>query len=483
LPDVNLFLQCRTITSLAWTDLGEAGPITLYLGLTLQREIDRLKGDGSPRRAKRAREANTLFRKLLRAPHTSTVLREANPRVTLTFLPHLDAQRPKPPQLDLSAPDDCHIEEALAFRATYPAVRTAILTHDTGPMLTARHVGLEYFEVPDSWLLEPEKDDRQKQIDELARQVKILQKQYPQLSLKTFDKSGSPIEVLSFSIVEYDPPSDETIQNLIAELRSHYPRQEDFKEPPVEERWSLFALTGYPRKYQAPSQDKIERYQHDYEDWLAKTEEFLKALPDKLTGRTHLTDIAFRLENIGTESAKSVLIDFSATPGFLLRPPAKPDAVTQLDSQLPKRPEPPQGQYINVLSPWEEGLGRIPGIWSQEATGAAMDIASFLHHQQEALDPSEFYFRDKPQGFVSGVGLSCMHFRHRLEPANFPFEIRWEVETRSNSGAIRCRIAAENLPEPIEHVLPIRVTFEHGDIEMELERYRPRMPRLRFRGT
>jgi hypothetical protein len=478
---VNLFLQCRKITDLSWTDLGEAGPITLYLGTTLQREIDQLKGDGNQRRAKRAREANTLFRTLLRAAHPSMVLREASPRVTLAFLPHLDPNRPKPPQLDLSAPDDRHIEEALAFRAAYPAVRTAILTHDTGPMLTARHVGLEYFEVPDSWLLEPEKDDRQKQLDELTRQVKILQKQYPQLSLKTFDKSGSSIETLSFSIVEYDPPSDAAIQSLIAELRSHHPRQEDFKEPPVEERWSLFALSGYPRKYQPPSQDKIERYQQDYEGWLAKTEEFLKALPDKLTRRTHLADIAFRLENIGTESAKSVLIDFAATPGFLLRSPPKPAEAEQPDFQLPKRPDPPQGQYIDVLASFAEGFGHLPSIWAQEATGAAIDISSFLQH--EALDPSAFRFRDKPRGFVSDVGLACMHFRHRLEPVNLPFEIRWEVETRSKSGAIRCRISAENLPEPIEHVLPIRVTFEHGNIEMELERYRPRTPRLRFRGT
>ena len=108
--------------------------------------------------------------KLLRASNKTMVLQEADPRVTLTFLPHLDPRREKSPLLDLSNPDDCHIEEALAFRAIDSGIRTAILTHDTGPMLTAERVGLEPLEIPDAWLLEPEKDELRKQIEELTSQ-------------------------------------------------------------------------------------------------------------------------------------------------------------------------------------------------------------------------------------------------------------------------------------------------------------------------
>ncbi len=85
--------------------------------------------------------------------------------------------------LDLSKADNRHIEEVLAFQSANDGQPTVILTHDTCPMLTARRVGLECVAVPDSWLLDPEKDDRQTENEELKRQLKELQNQYPQLSV------------------------------------------------------------------------------------------------------------------------------------------------------------------------------------------------------------------------------------------------------------------------------------------------------------
>jgi hypothetical protein len=473
---VNLFLQCRAITSLPWKDLGEAGPITIYIGHTLTREIDRLKSDGNQRRAKRARDASSLFRKLLRASNKAMVLQEAGPRVTLTFLPHLDPQREKSPVLDLSNPDDCHIEEALAFQANHPDSRTVILTHDTGPMLTAERVGLEPLEVPDAWLLEPEKDERQKQIDELTRQVKLLQTQHAQISISARDENDAAIEALTLSVVEYDPPAPDLIEGVLADLRSHYPRREDFAKPPPTDQWSLYALAGYPRQYQPPPQEKIDQYQQDYENWLIETEAFLKALPERLTLRTYYADAVFRVENFGTKTARSVQIDFAATPGFLLRPPSengKPDDKAEFRHlNLPGRPEPPEGRYSDPLTSWTEAIRGFPGILSHEAAGPAMNIASFL--QPKPHDPTAFYYRGgKPNSFMQSVSLTCMQFRHRLEPEDFEFEVQWQPEFRSKGGAIRCRVSAENLPEPIEHVLPIRVTSERGDIAAETERYRP----------
>ena len=272
---MNLFLQCRAITSLPWQDLGETGPITIYIGPTLTREIDRLKGDGSQRRAKRARDANALFRKLLHASDKTMVLQEVGPRVTLTFLPHLDPQREKSPLLDKSIPDDCHIEEALAFQVTHRSTRTAILTHDTGPMLTAGRVGLEPLEIPDAWLLEPEKDESRKQIEELTRQNKLLQSQHAQLSLAARDEHGETPAAIVLSIMEYDPPSSGLVASVLADLRNAFPRQDDFAEPPPSTSagaWALLSLGGYSRKYQPPLPEEIERYHRAYDAWLTEAE-------------------------------------------------------------------------------------------------------------------------------------------------------------------------------------------------------------------
>jgi hypothetical protein len=482
---VNLFLQCRAITSLPWKDLGEAGLITIYIGHTLTREVDRLKGDGNQRRAKRARDTNSLFRKLLREPNKTIVLQEAHPRVILTFLPHLDPHREKSPWLDLSNPDDCHIEQALAFRATHSEIRTAILTHDTGPMLTAERVGLEPLEIPDNWLLEPEKDERQKQIEELTRQVKLLQTQHAHISISARDEHGAVVEALTLSVVEYEAPEPELIASVLADLRARYPRKDDFSKAPPTDQWSLYALAGHPSQYQPPSPDKIDQYHRDYERWLMEAEAFLNALPEQLMLQTCHIDAVLRLENIGTKTARSVQIDFVATPGFLLRPPSRNrnpnDKTESRVLNLPRHPEPPEGKFIDPLASWAEAVRGIPGILSHEAAGPAMNIASFL--QPEPHDPTAFYYRDgRPSTFVQDVSLTCMHFRHRLDPEDFEFKVRWQPEIRSRGGAIRCRVSAENLPEPIEYTLPIRVTFERGDIAEAVERLRPAaLPKLSFR--
>jgi hypothetical protein len=209
---------------------------------------------------------------------------------------------------------------------------------------------------------------------------------------------------------------------------------------------------------------------------LTAGEAFLSGLPERLTVRTCCADAVFRLENIGTKTARSVQIDFAATPGFLLRPHSKnrkPDDKAEFrDLNLPRRPQPPEGKYIDPLASWTEVMRGIPGILSHEAAGPAMNIASFL--QPEPHDPTAFYYRDgKSNIFGQTVSLTCEHFRHRLETEDFAFEIQWQPEVRSKGGVIRCRVSAENLPEPIEYVLPIRMTFERGDIAREIERYRP----------
>jgi hypothetical protein len=232
IPDANLFLQCKAIKSLDWHEIADADEIVVYIGRTLQREIDALKSDGNQRRARRAREANSFFKALLRAPNRTMALRVASPSVAITFMPPLDPERSKPPSLDLAKPDDCNVEEALAFRAANPGFRTAILTHDTGPVLTATEFCLDHVDVPDRWLLEPEKDHRQKQIEDLNRQIKILQRQFPQTVVTAEDTNGETIQALTLKTIEYESPVPGQVESVVGDLRDRYPLQVDFGAPP-----------------------------------------------------------------------------------------------------------------------------------------------------------------------------------------------------------------------------------------------------------
>jgi hypothetical protein len=164
-PDTNVFLQCRALQELPWGDATHADEIELLIGAPVQDEIDRLKGDGNSRRARRARETNSLFRRALASPEESLTLREMAPKVALRFPPPLPPKRETAETLDLTRPDDQLLDEVMHFRRTGPSAQ--ILSGDTGMMLRARRLGVPLIAVPDSWLLPPEKDAAE--VDPLRR--------------------------------------------------------------------------------------------------------------------------------------------------------------------------------------------------------------------------------------------------------------------------------------------------------------------------
>ena len=153
--DTNVFLQCRDLAELPWQEITGDEKLLLLVARPVQEEIDRLKQDGNSRRTKRARAANSLFRKILSSQNSKVTIRTALPLVEIAFSPLASIQESGCKLLDLTRADDRIIAEALHYRSENPADNVAILTHDTQPMLTAKHCGLVYIPVPNNWLLPP----------------------------------------------------------------------------------------------------------------------------------------------------------------------------------------------------------------------------------------------------------------------------------------------------------------------------------------
>jgi predicted ribonuclease YlaK len=99
--DTNFFLQCRDPRQLPWADVADGNDVVVLIPRTVQKEVDQKKQGGNSRRAKRARKASSLFREVLGALELRKVVREAGPRVELSFPPPPDPNRERLPQLDL----------------------------------------------------------------------------------------------------------------------------------------------------------------------------------------------------------------------------------------------------------------------------------------------------------------------------------------------------------------------------------------------
>jgi len=178
--DTNFFLQCKKYSELKWSEITSDRDITILITRPVQIEIDRLKNDGNTRRSKRARETTSLFRKILDEDNMSFLVEIPNNTITLKFAKQYSDESllQSNPSFDMSNNDD----KILAILHNYildgliNVDSCSFLSNDTNPILTAKLNNLPTIQIPDSWLLDPENDDRDKEILKLKQQVLEYQK-------------------------------------------------------------------------------------------------------------------------------------------------------------------------------------------------------------------------------------------------------------------------------------------------------------------
>ena len=82
-PDTNLFIQCRPLEELDWSEWTDFEEIHLLVCRTVQREIDQRKNRGNDRSAQRARKTSSLFRSIIETGYK--VIQDEGPQVKLVL--------------------------------------------------------------------------------------------------------------------------------------------------------------------------------------------------------------------------------------------------------------------------------------------------------------------------------------------------------------------------------------------------------------
>ncbi len=76
------------------------------------------------------------------------------------------------------------------FKADNPSADVRLLTRDSGPVLTAHSLAIPCVVISEGWRLPPEPDDRDRQIQDLMRQLRELQAQEPEFQFSCELQSG-----------------------------------------------------------------------------------------------------------------------------------------------------------------------------------------------------------------------------------------------------------------------------------------------------
>src|SRR4030042_3309104 len=226
--DTNIFLQCKPIEQLPWEEI-TGDDILLLISRPVQEQIDDLKQSGNNRRAKRARNTTSFFRKILTA-NSNIVIRQDKPHVEIAFSPRVKQENFNDYNLNPSKSDDQLVFEAINYRENHKKHDVAILTHDTGPAVTAKYVKIPCKYIPDTWLLPPEPDSRDKKIAELEQRVQELEKAYPEIRIECLDTNKRKVTLLPVKLPKYKPIENAQIASIMEKIKTKFPIANDFNK-------------------------------------------------------------------------------------------------------------------------------------------------------------------------------------------------------------------------------------------------------------
>ncbi|AXO16505.1 PIN domain-containing protein [Thalassospira indica] len=466
--DTNLFLECRNLSDIPWHELGFAS-IDLLVTPTVQQEIDAHKKNRNGRTYKKALAAAKQNRELAISGAEFLVIQEEMPRVLLKLMPSSGIDPDLAPELDRKMNDNVIILGMLQFCRENAEADVRLLTHDTGPMVTARSHRLPYLPIPDTWLLNEQDDPVVRDNKKLRAEIKRLQSQEPCIRVEAQDGMGAVVDRIVDILDFYPPLTGGQVDALMDELETLCPVETDFgsAETVPKPIYTGLCHQFLDTEFKPAAESIIEEYSKElYPKWLAECRNFLDKLHLNLNGRASLPNIAFKAENTGTRPAARCLIRFTASGNFEIEVPSQEDEEPSCKSTrelaLPRPPKPPRGEWTTS---WAGDAVRSLATmmaWSNDPFGLNSphsSLADRLHlaTQVSARDPDGFYWKEgKPLIPKSEIALTCENWRHGLEPELFDFRIVPAGDEKI-TGAIECEIHAENLTDPFRIKIPISI--------------------------
>lgn len=446
--DTNLLIHGRPLEELPWLDVAPGvTDIEVQVGITVLRELDRHKSDGNSRRARRAKAAGSLFGEIRTLPGRIKELRGANPRVVLRLLPRVPIPWDAHPELDRTHADDVLVAEALAHKVSDR--QTIIVSHDNGLLLTADQLGLATFAVPDAWLLQPEGDEKEKQVKSLQAQIAALkaERNEPELALDFVDDNDAPITNIQVFVPQIVPLTDAGIDAAMKEVRRRWPLAQvklgqpaPSQDQPASAERIAFDIAGFG--WRGPTATDITQYNQDYESFLQSFRILLKSLQPALIENSRFSQLSWRLINNGKVPAEGLELSITTVGGLVMRKECP-------EWKRPKKPSAPRPPKITDLN---ERLGI-----AQLFTGSSIPLLS-PHTLPKPRDSQAFYWDASWRCVYRDIAtLTCDDFRHGKAHTSslaigFP-----TPNTLNGKGAVKVSVSARNMPKALSKVLSVSV--------------------------
>lgn len=515
-PDTHFFLHFKHPQEIPWAEIVTADPISLVVGRTIQKEIEKHKYEMRGRPQDRAREYATKLAQIVLSAQP-IVLRSSSPRVVLDYRPERPSGWLLPPGLDESWNDDMFVADVLSFTVLNPGQEMAILTGDPGVMARAKAFGITVLNLSErGWELPVEKTSQERELEKLRREADALRRTGPAIICEIQQDAQDAGEI-KLHITRYPPLLQGEVDVIVEEARSRHPRVDNFMASLDPALWS------------PPAQEQIEQYHKAYDTWLHDLLVFLENAPETLNSPLASVDIHIAIRNNGSAPAEHTRLTIEALGGFLL---VDLDGTEASHEQPPptvlgkfrRPPVPPMAKRIVqpslARSRMEEarklelerekrlaGLAKIAGLYPPEKYGIgsldrlarfgidilnpfaginsstvppAMNtthLAASLRRSVEPRDRHAFYWNGHPDSNGSQVwNLECDEFQHQMKPVIFNARLTEDSAggTRARGGSIAIQLSARNLREPFRRDVPVRIVVSSASTREVLLNLLPR---------
>lgn len=481
-PDTNLFIQCHPLEQLDWSEWKEFDEVHLIVCRPVQREIDTQKYRGKERVGQRARATYADFRRIIDSEEGYRLVKNSCPRVKLYLESPSSPSKDLTDTLDYSKPDDEVVGCIYRFKQEHQNKDVRLLTHDGGPMMTARSLGLEVAAIKDEWILPPENSKSEREAASLRERIAQLERSEPRFRIKLVGNEGKKIDSIDIECSVYEPMSNDDISYYIQLLRNRFPLVTDFgSRDPVERENPTLAgrFWGMKDVYTPPTDEAIAKYtDQDYPLWIKNCEEILAGLHDALQRESGQPFFTFAITNDGTRPGKDTLVKIVSKGNFKICPPPTEDEDVSKGKDnaglsLPDPPRPPRGRWSPMsssLSQFAEQLSTLakvsPRILNPFPSSIDLPRLPLMGADKFRRDPNAFYYKPNrpatPQEFFS---LECEQWRHDTDEEYFDGRIFFDLDAEKIKGILECEIHAQNLSASVREHFPVAISIRKAHTE------------------
>lgn len=333
--DTNAFIQLRDLADLPWRELlPDADHVAILVARPVIEELDRFKVSNRTRLRDRSRRALAMIDEAGEIEGRTLVLKERPIRVTLTIAPRRRPDWSRYPDLDEASNDDRLVIAAAEFGAGAVA---ELLSHDSGPRLSAKDAGLKAHAPPASWLLPDEQTDEKRRLSQAERDLKAALDRRPGVRI-TFPDAVDGV-VLHVSPI---------LSPLGALVQGRLIKRVLDEHPPHSLRVDPLRSLAFSSSFRGISEYQIESYNESYETYRTSVESYFASLHERVARIAALPQIGFEVENVGQVSIMQLVVGISSDEFGLLASDRDIESAAG-SAALPDPPERPLDQQEQLM--------------------------------------------------------------------------------------------------------------------------------------